>query len=290
MKDPMKEMIMAQYPEWHNNPLRLTIAEIETPQKVIQRFFDRYSLPQIRACLKDMLFDAIWMDDNDAPEHISTHDDVEKLIEAAWLLKEGRVKKHIAIAEAQRVEWKDLPKGYMDINEFFDSITLPKSLEYLNTALKAAEAMEIWKMSTPNNLVTFFESLEGLVRTVYKIMENNVVKKVVLNKKVTTLSLSDCQYYCADYDQLTPWDYFPRSLSKKEYRDPYKALERFTTNRSIKEWKEILDYVMNGALGASSLTEAGVYLELFTIAGELHKMIEACHLIYVRTTYKTVTA
>lgn len=288
MNVQLKDKIMAEYPEWHFKPIRLTIAEMENPHKVIYLFFERYTLPQIRACLKDMLFDAIWMDDNDAPCHISTADDVEKLIEAAWLLRSSKERKSTGTIKAERIKGSDLPIGYGDIQEFFDSITLPKALAYLNSTIKSAEAMEIWKMSSPNDLLNFFESMKGLLESVFRIVDNRkILEEVVLRKKNKTPSLNDCSLYCANYDGLTAWDYFPRSLSKKEFRDPYKVLSRFTEERAIKEWEDIMDYLLNGALGKSSLTEAGVHLEVFTISEQLNKIIEACHLIYVRITFIT---
>lgn len=291
MNPQFKEKIMADYPDWHFKPFRLSIVEMNNPHKVIDQFFDRYDLPQIRTCLKDMLFDAIWMDDNDAPIHIATQDDVEKLIEAAWLLRKKKLGKPTSTIQLIRIEDKDLPKDYKNIQEFFDSITLPKALEYLNSAIRAAEANEVWEMSSPNDLLNFFESLDSLLGSVYNIVadDNNIIEKAALSKKHKNPDLTNYSLYCANYDQLMSWDYFPRSLSTKEFRDPYKALGLFKMIRTKKEWKEILDYIMNGALGKRSLTEAGIYLETFTISEYLHKVIEGCHLIYVRTTFKSAS-
>jgi len=278
---------MADYPDWHYKPFRLTIAEMNNPHKVIDQFFDRYDLPQIRTCLKDMLYDAIWMDDNDAPMHVATHDDLEKLIDAAWLLRKKKLMKPSTIIQLTRIEDKELPKDYKNIQEFFDSITLPKALEYLTSAIRAAEAMEIWEMSTPNDLLNFFESLDSLLESVYNIVaDDNIIEKATLSKKYKSPDLTNYSLYCANYDQLMSWDYFPRSLSTKEFRDPYKALALFKSIRVKEDWKEILDYIMNGALSKRSLTESGIYLETFSISEQLRKVIEGCHLIYVRTTFK----
>ncbi|MBW0162193.1 MAG: hypothetical protein HYI21_10800 [Sediminibacterium sp. Gen4] len=287
MNPLFKEKIMADYPDWHYKPFRLTIAEMNNPHKVIDQFFDRYDLPQIRTCLKDMLYDAIWMDDNDAPMHVATHDDLEKLIDAAWLLRKKKLMKTSSIIQLTRIEDKDLPKDYKNIQEFFDSITLPKALEYLTSAIRAAEAMGIWEMSTPNDLLNFFESLDSLFESVYNIVtDDNIMEKAALSRKYKNPDLTNYSLYCANYDQLMSWDYFPRSLSTKEFRDPYKALALFKSIRVKEDWKEILDYIMNGALSKKSLTESGIYLETFTISEQLRKVIEGCHLIYVRTTFK----
>ena len=278
---------MADYPDWHYKPFRLTIAEMNNPHKVIDQFFDRYDLPQIRTCLKDMLYDAIWMDDNDAPMHVATHDDLEKLIDAAWLLRKKKLMKPSTIIQLTRIEDKELPKDYKNIQEFFDSITLPKALEYLTSAIRAAEAMEIWEMSTPNDLLNFFESLDSLLESVYNIVaDDNIIEKATLSKKYKSPDLTNYSLYCANYDQLMSWDYFPRSLSTKEFRDPYKTFALFKSIRVKEDWKEILDYIMNGALSKRSLTESGIYLETFSISEQLRKVIEGCHLIYVRTTFK----
>ena len=287
MNPLFKEKIMADYPDWHYKPFRLTIAEMNNPHKVIDQFFDRYDLPQIRTCLKDMLYDAIWMDDNDAPMHVATHDDLEKLIDAAWLLRKKKLMKPSTIIQLTRIEDKELPKDYKNIQEFFDSITLPKALEYLTSAIRAAEAMEIWEMSTPNDLLNFFESLDSLLESVYNIVaDDNIIEKATLSKKYKSPDLTNYSLYCANYDQLMSWDYFPRSLSTKEFRDHYKALALFKSIRVKEDWKEILDYIMNGALSKRSLTESGIYLETFSISEQLRKVIEGCHLIYVRTTFK----
>ena len=287
MNPLFKEKIMADYPDWHYKPFILTIAEMNNPHKVIDQFFDRYDLPQIRTCLKDMLYDAIWMDDNDAPMHVATHDDLEKLIDAAWLLRKKKLMKPSTIIQLTRIEDKELPKDYKNIQEFFDSITLPKALEYLTSAIRAAEAMEIWEMSTPNDLLNFFESLDSLLESVYNIVaDDNIIEKATLSKKYKSPDLTNYSLYCANYDQLMSWDYFPRSLSTKEFRDPYKALALFKSIRVKEDWKEILDYIMNGALSKRSLTESGIYLETFSISEQLRKVIEGCHLIYVRTTFK----
>ena len=287
MNPLFKEKIMADYPDWHYKPFRLTIAEMNNPHKVIDQFFDRYDLPQIRTCLKDMLYDAIWMDDNDAPVHVATHDDLEKLIDAALLLRKKKLMKPSTIIQLTRIEDKELPKDYKNIQEFFDSITLPKALEYLTSAIRAAEAMEIWEMSTPNDLLNFFESLDSLLESVYNIVaDDNIIEKATLSKKYKSPDFTNYSLYCANYDQLMSWDYFPRSLSTKEFRDPYKALALFKSIRVKEDWKEILDYIINGALSKRSLTESGIYLETFSISEQLRKVIEGCHLIYVRTTFK----
>ncbi len=86
MKDSLRKKILTQYPEWHKNPLRLTAYEMKKPATVIQSFFECYNLPSIRACLREWLEDALTDPASQAKDHLYTHNDVERLIEAIFLL------------------------------------------------------------------------------------------------------------------------------------------------------------------------------------------------------------
>ena len=178
--------------------------------------------------------------------------------------------------------------SYKHVREFFESFTLPYARDYLSSALKAAESKQIWDKAAPADLLYFFESMDAQLSAIYSIVkEGSKIKKVILPKSPDTCDLTRYHLYCGRYDQLKSWDYFPRNLSAKEYRDPYKALQNFTSWAPKKEWKEYLKYVLDYALGKSSLSELGIHLEMVSIAEHLHKMLQASHLIYVRTAVQT---
>lgn len=56
---------------------------------VLDQFFQMYHLPQARACLKEWLDDALRAEDNCASAHVTMYNQVEKLIEAAFILHNG---------------------------------------------------------------------------------------------------------------------------------------------------------------------------------------------------------
>lgn len=298
MKEQLKQSLLAEYPAWHEKPLSLMVSEIEDPKSVLEFFFTCYGLSDIRTCLKELLYDSLRAEGADVASHVSTHRDLEKLVEAVWVIheqsnnstaikKQGLSFNKIEL-EGVGIENVKLVRSHRCIHEFFESFTLPFARDYLSSAFKASESSQIWNKAAPNDLLYFFESLEGLLGPVYRIVkEGEVLQKVILPKSPNTPDLTQYHLYCGRYDQLKPWDYFPRTLSKKEYRNPYKALEKFTIISSKKEWKEILRYLLSYALGANSLSELSVNLELVRISEDLQKMLEACHLIYVRTTIQT---
>lgn len=86
MKGNLHKKILAEYPEWHENPFRLNIAEMEKPLKVIKYFFECYDLPVIRTCLREWLEDALTGTVEQAKDHLYTYNDVEKLVEAVFVI------------------------------------------------------------------------------------------------------------------------------------------------------------------------------------------------------------
>lgn len=298
MKENLKNQHLTGYPEWHENHLKLSVSEMDDPHCVLNYFFDCYNLPDIRTCLKELLNDSLRAEGVIGSNHISTYDDIEKLIEAAWIIHQKahagseQQKRNRVVAQNDQVsdttQNKELPEGYGSIIEFFESFTLPFARNYLISAIKAAESKRIWNKAAPTDLLYFFECMEALIPEIYSIVKDGKkTKKVILPKSPNSSDLTQYHLYCGRYDQLKPWDYFPRSLSAKEYQNPYKALQKFTSKASKKEWRETLHYLLSYALGANSLSELGVNLELISISEDLQKMLEASHLIYVRTAIQT---
>jgi hypothetical protein len=91
MIEPLNHSNQAVWPEWHQKPLHLTIPEINNPSVVIDQFFDCYHLPDIRSCLASWLQDALAKDTVECKKHISTHDQVQKLIEACWIINQNHL-------------------------------------------------------------------------------------------------------------------------------------------------------------------------------------------------------
>jgi hypothetical protein len=86
MKDLPKTWPLLNYPEWHNQPLNLTIEEIKDPLSVISAFFDCYKLSESRICLREWLEDALQREDVNARNLFVLHSNIVRLAEAAWLM------------------------------------------------------------------------------------------------------------------------------------------------------------------------------------------------------------
>lgn len=81
---------LTAYPEWHKKPFLLNRAEIANPYSVLTEFFDRYDLSQIRISLKQWLEDALDGREAEAGSHFYTHENIAKLVEAAWVIFDQR--------------------------------------------------------------------------------------------------------------------------------------------------------------------------------------------------------
>jgi hypothetical protein len=78
------------WPEWHQQPLLLTVEEMASPETVVQAFFDCYSLSQARHCLHEWLVDAAskhWLAEIN---YLSLYEHTLKLVEAAWLMRKSQ--------------------------------------------------------------------------------------------------------------------------------------------------------------------------------------------------------
>lgn len=285
---------MEQYPAYHEQPLTLSISEINDPRSVLAQFFTCYDLSDIRVCLKELIHDALKADSIDASRQVLLQQDLEKLVEASWLIyhqnENGPEIKSTIPESRQEFHFEsssnNLDLKYGPIHEFFECFTLPFARHYLISAIKAAESSQIWSKRAPTDLLHYFEMLEKLTVSVYTIVKtDNKTKKVILPKTKGSPDLTQYHLFCGRYDKLEAWDFFPRCLSPKEYRDPYQVLEKFTQWNSKKEWQKSLRYILSFALGENGFSESSINLELIKTAELLLKMLEACHLIYVRTQF-----
>jgi hypothetical protein len=86
------------HPKWHNQPLRLTSKEMRKPHIVIEDFFDCYHLQDVRDILWRWLEAVISSPQNISSEplersnHIYFYENVERIIEAAYVMKRKMLK------------------------------------------------------------------------------------------------------------------------------------------------------------------------------------------------------
>jgi hypothetical protein len=183
-----------------------------------------------------------------------------------------------------------MQQHYSIIYAFFDCYGLSHARSILSKMIKTADAEKIWKGSSPSDVLFFTEKMEELIEAVFAIVGRYDYKSEAVIENIEDEKLwflSEYQLYCGWHIHSTPWDFFPRHLSKKEFCDPYKALEKFTAYRSHYQWKDVLREFLFHALSPNSISEFDDGTSLLQSYIHLHKLIEATHLIEVRTNTKS---
>jgi hypothetical protein len=78
-----------EFPSWQDLPCRLNNHQLEHPLEVILEFFECFHLPDIRKDLLDLYDYSTGHEADNAKSLFFVYIEVEKLIEAVWVLKDG---------------------------------------------------------------------------------------------------------------------------------------------------------------------------------------------------------
>jgi len=173
---------------------------------------------------------------------------------------------------------------YAVIASFFDCYDLSHARSILGKIIKTADSEKSWKGRYPVDVLHFSERLQQLIEAAFGIVEQYDFKpEAEINDDKELWFLAKHETYCGWHVHSTPWNFFPRYLSKKEFLDPYKALQKFTSCHSLAVWKMVLKEIVESALSPNSVdeTDNGSLLSAWLY---LHKLVEATHLIEVRST------
>jgi hypothetical protein len=176
-------------------------------------------------------------------------------------------------------------QSYQTIHNFFDCYGFCNAKLKLSRMIKTADSGKSWNGRSPSELLYFTEKLEGLIDAVYSIVHRFEYRpEIILSKNINEdiWNLTDYPIYCGWYGNSSPWDFFPRHLSKKEFLNPYKALEKFTKYTNHFRWKDLVRDILFNALSAVYLDEFDNGKRILRTYIHLHKLIEATHLIEVR--------
>jgi hypothetical protein len=174
---------------------------------------------------------------------------------------------------------------YQTINSFFDCYGLIHSRSILKHLIKIADSGKTWSRSSPCDAVYFSEKINELIEAVFTIVNTyDHRKEIILNRDDNDECwlLRDYNIYCGWHLKNTPWHFFPRHLNKKEFLNPYEALEKFTRFRNIHQWKETIKDLAYHALSDIPLDEFDDSKSILRTYIHLNKLIEATHLIEVR--------
>ncbi len=172
----------------------------------------------------------------------------------------------------------EITDPYQTITELFTAADLAYYRRTIKGALNAACSDKVWNKTSPGDLLWFLERLESGINAAYLINKEKKKSPLSIGKE----DVFNPNLYCSWHADQSEWDFFPRSLSLKEYIDPYLVFKRFFKYLTLAEWKDELRELMEFALGKTSFSEACVDFDTLQIYFHLTKLVEAAHLIDVR--------
>lgn len=169
------------------------------------------------------------------------------------------------------------------IDEFFDSFDLLNARKLINQLIHTAESNKTWSGTFPCDTIWLQQNLEKLMEAAYTIVANfDYNFEAMLSPGKTKETLNRQYSYCSKEGE-SAFQYFPRHLSQKEFLNPYRALLKFTSSENFIGWKEILKELVWHALSTSRIAHSVNDITILNIYLYLHKLVEACHLIHLRT-------
>jgi hypothetical protein len=176
---------------------------------------------------------------------------------------------------------EEIADPYQVIAEFFSAADLKAHRKIIKDLLFSANSEKVYNKDSPGDLLFHMKLFESLINAAFLI--NQEKKKSPI--EIPNYDLFNPNLFRGWDHDSNDWDFLPRSLSLKEYGDPYVVFKRFFKFMDLKEWKKDLSDILEYALGKDCLSEAGVFIDTLSIYLHMTKLIEAAHLLDVRETY-----
>jgi hypothetical protein len=186
-------------------------------------------------------------------------------------------------------EDKEKHFAYHTIHDFFDIYIMEDALHFLQTILKAASTGKVWGKGYPFSAIYYMQQLEKLCNAAFYINENHAQRGAAVieeDQRTNNPGIELLQTNTGTRRGENLWTCFPRSLTLSQFYDPYLAIERFCKYQSETGWKNIFAEIKEYALSVHRISDLHPPLNLLNIQRHLLRLIEACHLLEVRTNKK----
>lgn len=167
---------------------------------------------------------------------------------------------------------------YQVIAEFFSCASISSHRKTIKDVLISISKNSQYSKDSPGDLLFEFKLIESVINSAYLINQTKAESPL----EISPAGALNKNLYCGRHSDISEWEDFPRSLSLKEYINPYLVFRQFFKYRKLKEWKKDMEEILEFALAESSYIEGGLTFDVLSIYVHLTKLIEAAHLIDVR--------
>jgi hypothetical protein len=166
---------------------------------------------------------------------------------------------------------------YQIIAAFFDAADIVHHRKIIKNILQVACSDRCWEKQEPGHLLYEFSLLESVINAAWVLDQEKKIDPLFINPE----DVFNPNLFMGWHGKLTKWDFLPRSLSYKEFANPYRVFKRFFRFQDITNWKEQLQLLMDYSLRSMNLLELEDIRPL-SLYFQLTKLVEAAHLIDVR--------
>jgi hypothetical protein len=185
----------------------------------------------------------------------------------------------------QYLSTQETANPFLVIYSFYQEFHLPQVRKLISSWMESANSNKAWKSKSSVNLVYFHEKILPLIEATWLIKQIDTQGRLsILYPDLNKERGKDLEldHYCKPSYQPNAWDYFPRSLSRKQYRNPYKVFTKLFKYATLSEWKKKLNDALHYALETWEDGKADCLNDAITVKKHLDKVADACHLIAVR--------
>ena len=175
--------------------------------------------------------------------------------------------------------------AYSCIHEFFAAFHVSHAIAFIHSIIYSACSKKVWNREIPANLLCFMDNLRPLCKAMY-VVNNTATRRnaaIIAPPGNGPPDLNITDNFQDNYFRSCPWNNLPRSLTEKQYHNPYKAINKFCRHKTEKEWNQFFKHLEAYSLSHDELDEEYRAHEILKSRKRLLQVIEACHLIEVRT-------
>ncbi|NOT91973.1 hypothetical protein [Ferruginibacter sp.] len=183
-------------------------------------------------------------------------------------------------------EGKEITYAFNVIKDFFNDIDMFNAIKDTENLIRSPANNKVYKKRSPGDLLFFIDRFEELSAAAFTIRESYSERDGAVLEAFEEQEFPDISKhkdFVPDLRYLPAWEAFPRNLTARQYFNPYKAIKKFISHMTEIEWKKALKVIIEYALSTDPINDEYPSSELMTIRLRMLQLIEACHLLHVRT-------
>ena len=171
------------------------------------------------------------------------------------------------------------------IREFFSTRSLPAALKTTDALFNKAAGHKALRQAKQYNAMQLCRQLHKLSKAAHLLSSffaEAYAQKITVSHLDGWPAVLRQTDYSSTSHRIAAFSDFPRQLGKDEYCYPSRAIGRYCRFRTKKGWKKFYRRLLRCALSTDCLLQYEKPGRLFALRRQVHKLVEACHLIHVR--------